>query len=162
MRSLGSGALNFGKGLLFADHTAGAGVGGKIMNGAGKALAVGGPIASSMGVSNASAGPSASVAGMEFKMGSVDTRLYQLAKTALTVGDAIDIASYGAMIGSKLAPKTSPWHTGLEAAGLLGLAGTTGHSMLKDPSEHKPGVKDLIGLALFASALRDRHLNHSH
>lgn len=97
------------------------------------------------------------------KVGSVEERLLRvvLTKIAFGVPEAIDTASYAAMIGSKFVPHESPWHTYLEGAGLLGLGGTTLASMVQNPAERKPGMKDLAGLALFGSALYDRFGNHT-
>lgn len=96
------------------------------------------------------------------KVGSLDARLAQLvrSKIAFGVGDAVNVGSYGAMIGASLLPHEHPMHTLLEGAGLVGLGGTTLAGMLGDPAERKPGLKDLAGLALFGSALYDRYKNH--
>ena len=162
-RALGSGALNFGKGMFFAGATQGAGIGGKALNFAGKAMSTVGPIASTMGVGQRSA-PSASVGGMEVSA-SLDDRLFQLAhaKLSFEFNDPVQLAeaaSYAAFIGAKLAPKDSPWHAGLDAAGLVGLSGATAADMYRNPEERKPGAKDLIGLALMSSALHDRLSAH--
>lgn len=158
--AIGKGAFNFGKGLLFADAAKGAGAVGKGMNMAGKATATLGPIAASMGTTT-NAGPAASVAGMEFKAGSLDERLFKLA-FAMTPVDMFDAANYLAFAGSKLIPKSNPWHHRLEYGGLTGLGLSTGYEMMRTPGERKPGIKDLIGLALMASAVHDRSQSHDH
>lgn len=97
------------------------------------------------------------------KVGSLEARLLRLVRTKLAFGvqDAINVGSYGAMIGATLLPHKHPWHTYLEGAGLVGLGGTTLASMVGDPAERKPGLKDLAGLALFGSALYDRYKHPS-
>ena len=96
------------------------------------------------------------------KMGALEERLARVvfSKIAFGVGDAVNVGSYGAMIGASLLPHEHPWHSILEGAGLVGLGGTTIAAMAGDPAERKPGLKDLAGLALFGSALYDRYKNH--
>ncbi len=62
------------------------------------------------------------------------------------------------MIGAKFVdPVKHPLaHKLLDYGGLAGLAGSTAHEMITDPGARKPGLKDLIGLGLFASGVHDR------
>jgi len=170
------GALSVGKGLVmpFSGAGAKASLGQKALHAGASAYAIGAPIADSVAPS-AKPPATAHIAGRTFgsgqrdnsggmKSAALDERLSRLVKVALSIGpfslqhpkDLIDIGSYGAMIGSKLLPHDHPWHTGLEAAGLIGLGSSVGADMLMDPGERKPGAKDLAGLALFGSALYDR------
>lgn len=113
--------------------------------------------------------PTLSEAGMKFSHAAPSTgsaTLDRLAKLAafdhMSPSDAIDAAAYAAFLGSKFVdPAKDPrLHAALDAAGLLGLAGTTAYGMAKSPGEYKPGVKDLAGLALMGSALYDRTKAH--
>lgn len=105
------------------------------------------------GPNSTNASATAATAGGRVGYASLQDRVEKL---AFGVGNAINVASYGAMIGANLVPHDHPAHAYLEAAGLLGLAGTTGYDLLSGHDEWKPGLKDLVGLGLFASALHDR------
>lgn len=169
--SAARGAWNVGKGLIapFTGAAKGSGLGQKALHAGASAYAIGSPIASTMAPA-ASPPATANIAGRSFGNGqrdngtvktqSLNERLYKLAFGLQSPKDLIDIGSYGAMIGSKLLPHDNPWHTRLEAAGLLGLGGSVGYDMATDPHERKPGAKDLVGLALFGSALHDRWKQH--
>ena len=76
--------------------------------------------------------------------------------------DMVDAASYAAFLGSQFVdPHAHPeLHAALDAAGLLGLAGTTAYGMAKSRDEYRPGMKDLVGLGLMGSALYDRVKSH--
>lgn len=161
-KGLATGAGSFGKGLLGFGATRGAGMGGKAMNVAGKATGVVAPLAASVA---GGAGSGASVLGFPLgKTGSVALDRAAAKAAGFDASDAVDLASYGSFIGAKLTdPHKYPrLHAALDAAGLVGLAGTTAHGMLRDRAEFKPGAKDLVGLALMGSALVDRARSHGH
>jgi hypothetical protein len=172
--------VNAAKGLFHAGPTAGAGVTGRLANVAGKwgpaALAVGGSVSNMGGRPN---GPRVFGMGMPgmprqdaqmakgpsqagFKLGSVVEEIAKLhlVKSALDASSAINLGSYGAFgLGTALHHSHPRLATGLEAAGLAGLAGTSAHDAYKSHQgggSPAPGLKDLLGLALMGSALYDR------
>lgn len=146
------GIGNFASGAFMGGRMAGATGLGRLAHGAGIATAMA-PIAKTVmpGTAGAQQGGGPSISG-------------PFGKLAFGIGDAIDAGSYGAFLGSKFVnPETHPrLHTALDAAGLLGLAGTTAHSLATNPGDRKPSVKDLAGLALMGSALYDRTRAHGH
>ncbi len=175
--ALGRGALNFGKGLFGANSLASAGMAGKAMNVAGKVTSVAAPIAGSLGVGAVAhqGGPTLNVAGMQMGGGGAGSQAgahyaEELVKAAglavLSRGEkqangplwrnALEVGSYGAMIGSKFVDPHSPIHKALDYGGLAGLGLATAHEMATDPGARKPGLKDLLGLGLFASGIHDR------
>lgn len=165
------GAWNVGKGVIapFSGTSATSSLGQKALHGMASAYTVGQPMAASLAPA-ASPPATANIAGRSFgngqrDNGTVHTAQWKVAAVKAAFGlqnpkDLLDMGSYAAMIGSKLLPHDNPWHTRLEAAGLLGLGGSVGADMIADPHERKPGAKDLVGLGLFGSALYDRWKQH--
>lgn len=181
--SAGRGAANFGKGLLFAGPTAKAGLGAKAMNVAGKATGVGvmaAPMLGTVGQGPAAQnGPSLNMLGHQIGgpgsqpgahygeenaqalLKSASLALLRREKVSSAFGKVVEPLSYAAMIGSKFVDPNSKWHAALDYGGLAGLGASTLHGMATDPNhEFKPGLKDLAGLALFASGVHDRA--HAH
>ncbi len=177
--ALGRGAMNFGKGLFGAGAMSSAGMAGKAMNVAGKVTGVAAPIVGTLGAGAVArqGGPTLNVAGMQMGGGgpgsqagahyaeafvkaaglAVLSRGEKLANGAAPLWrNALEAGSYGAMIGSKFVDPHSAWHKALDYGGLAGLGIATGHEMLTDPNARKPGLKDLLGLGLFASGVHDR------
>ncbi len=161
--ALARGTGNFAKGLVGAGPMSGARFGGRAANWAGKATGVVAPVASAMG-----AGEGASFLGMGGKnvqaslTGSPVLDHVAVKVARMGASDLIDAASYGSFLGAKLVdPHTHPrLHTALDAAGLLGLGATTAHSLITNPADRAPSIKDLAGLALMGSALYDRSKAH--
>lgn len=180
--ALGRGAMNFGKGLLGFGAMGGSGVTGKAMNVAGKVTGVAAPIVGTLGATAAQDGPSLNIMGQQVGGGSragsqagahyaeelvkaagltVLSRSEKQASVQEKILHALpDLLSYGAMIGAKFVdPVKHPWvHQGLDYGGLAGLGASTAYDMHKNPGmkSYKPGLKDLAGLALFASGVHDR------
>lgn len=163
-RAVGSAALHAGRafigqgapGALTGAARVGRGVG-NTLNGANQAAGLYQTVQS---LAPAPAAPSANSASVQasslspsMKAGSLETRL---AKLAFGVSNAANIGGYLSLIGAEAVPHDNPWHMRLEALGLGTLAASTAGTMIADPEERGPGQKDLAGLALFGSALRDR------
>jgi hypothetical protein len=169
-RNAGSGALNMARGAIGLGAREGAGLAGKTMAGLGAAGMAAMPIG--MAMSSGQNGPQFSVLGQDVLGGGRTVTgseepsplLVNAARklAELSAADLADVASYGAFMGGKLVdPVKHPiLHNALDAAGLVGLGATTAHSMLSNRAERKPGLKDLVGLALMGSALYDRAHNH--
>lgn len=157
LRSGLSTAYNFGKGMFFFDANPNASLGGKVANGAGKAFAFGGPMLANAGLKdNASAQASVgpwTIGGPKTAALALEERL---CKRAMEVTDALDATAYAAFLASKFVPENHWAHTGLDAAGLTLLGGTTAYDLARG-RHRKAAVKDLLGLALMGSALHDRH-----
>ncbi len=173
--------VNAAKGLFHMGPTAGAGFTGRVANVAAKygpaAMAIGGSVSAMGGRPN---GPSVfgmPVPGMQrqnvqqpqgpsqtgFKLGSVVEKIAKihLVKSGMDASTAINLGSYGAFgLGTALHHSHPRLATGLEAAGLAGLAGTSAHDAYTSRQaggSGAPGIKDLLGLALMGSALYDRN-----
>ncbi len=163
-RALGTGALHAGRafigqgaaGSLTGAAKIGRGVG-NTLNGANQAAGLYQTAQSLMppppAPSSNSANIQASSLSPSMKTSALETRL---AKLAFGVSNAANIGGYLSLIGAEAVPHDNPWHVRLEALGLGTLAASTAGSMIANPEERDPGQKDLAGLALFASALRDR------
>ena len=131
------GAWNVGKGVIapFSGTSATSSLGQKALHGMASAYTVGQPMAASLAPA-ASPPATANIAGRSFgngqrDNGTVHTAQWKVAAVKAAFGlqnpkDLLDMGSYAAMIGSKLLPHDNPWHTRLEAAGLLGLGGSVG------------------------------------
>lgn len=163
-RAVGSAALHAGRafigqgapGALTGAARIGRGVG-NTLNGANQAAGLYQTAQSLMppppAPSSNSANVQASSLSPSMKTSALETRL---AKLAFGVSNAANIGGYLSLIGAEAVPHDSPWHMRLEALGLGTLAASTAGTMIADPEERGPGQKDLAGLALFGSALRDR------
>lgn len=163
-RALGTGALHAGRafigqgaaGTLTGAAKIGRGVG-NTLNGANQAAGLYQTAQSLMppppAPSSNSANVQASSLSPSMKTSALETRL---AKLAFGASNAANIGGYLSLIGAEAVPHDNPWHVRLEALGLGTLAASTAGSMIANPEERDPGQKDLAGLALFASALRDR------
>lgn len=158
-RAAGGLAVNGAKGYLGFGATQGATRAGRLVNKGATAASIGIPLAGSIGIGQAQAPvPGAN----EYKAASLDARLLRLTKLSFdaTPKNLAEMAGYAAFLGAKTLPEDSPWHWGLDVAGLAALGATTGVDMFTNPHEFKPGVKDLVGLGLMGSALYDRYQHH--
>lgn len=158
LRRGASTAYNFGKGMLFMDPSEGASVGGRAANMAGKGFSMLGPMAANAAPANE--GPGSATIG-PWTVGGPKTAALAFergfAKRAgLSVTDGLDATAYAAFLASKFVPEHHWAHTGLDAAGLAILGGTTAFDLARG-HHRRAALKDLVGLALMGSALHDRH-----